>query len=111
MRDDVEEANIISQEIRLPKGAYPKDLLTKLHNLTGTDFGARLISKSKYTIRGSFIGAGLGAGLAMYFKKSIMGGIVLFGMGGALIGYKIGDYFEQRQLKLQEQNEQSQTEK
>ena len=106
-KEDIDEAKIVSQPIRLPKGKYPKDLLNKLHNLTGPNYGTNLISKSKYTVRGSFIGLAVGAGIAMYFKKSIIGGAVLGGMGGTFVGYQIGNYIQKQQDKLNQEQEKS----
>lgn len=100
--DTATDATVVSSSFKLPKGMYPKDLINKLHNITGDNYSTNLISKSKETVRYSLIGAAFGAAMAMYFRKSIMGGFLFGGLSGTGLGYMVTKYKEAKALKQQQ---------
>jgi uncharacterized protein YqgC (DUF456 family) len=69
----------------------PSDFLKNLQQLKEGNYGQNLVSKSKYTIRGSLLGLIIGAAISMYYKKNMFFGAVIGTVAGTAIGYIIGE--------------------
>lgn len=62
---------------------YAKDLLNKIAAIKNTDENDLLLDKTKGTLTGTLIGAGIGILFAYNHKKSLLMGAVI---GGTLLG-------------------------
>jgi uncharacterized protein YqgC (DUF456 family) len=69
----------------------PNSFMASLQQMKEGNYGQNLVSKSKYTIRGSLIGLALGAAVSMYYKKSMFFGAVIGAISGTAIGHVIGE--------------------
>jgi len=64
-------------------------------------FSFEMISKSKYTIRGSLIGLVAGAATGMYFKKSVFFFALMGSISGLIGGHLFGTYMINKGLTNQ----------
>lgn len=81
----------------------PNTFLTNLQKIKEGNYGQDLVSKSKYTIRGSLIGLVVGAAASMYYKKNMFFGAVIGAVAGTAIGHIIGQKIINNKIKANEQ--------
>lgn len=67
----------------------PNKFIENLKSIKDGNYGQNMVSKSKYTIRGSLIGLVGGAAYSMYYKKSLFFGAII----GAIIGTALGNVY------------------
>lgn len=69
----------------------PNTFMAELQQLRSGNYGQNLVSKSKYTIRGSLLGLVVGAAVSMYYKKNMFFGAVIGAVAGTVTGHIIGE--------------------
>jgi hypothetical protein len=75
-----------------------QDFIQKIKSVKDGNYGQSLVSKSKFTVRGSLIVGAVGVALAMYLKKSLLFGALIGIVTGTMIGHVIGTMIEQKNL-------------
>jgi hypothetical protein len=81
----------------------PNSFMANLRQLKEGNYGQNLVSKSKYTIRGSLLGLVVGSAASMYYKKNMFFGAVIGAVAGTAIGHIIGDKIINAKIKTNEQ--------
>jgi hypothetical protein len=67
----------------------PKEYREQMDKIKNTNIVGSIVSKSRNSVNGMLIGAGIGLLLAVVLKQSKFGGIIIGATGGGLIGYKM----------------------
>ena len=90
--------------IYFKNGKYPGDMLKSVGNFNAT---GSLINKSKYSVRGAFVGGIIGFSLFSFLNKSKIAGTAI----GALIGAFAGNIYNKidENIKLFKEYKQTQT--
>ena len=73
------------------------DFLQNIKNLRDPGYASSLLSKSKYTIKGSLAGGVIGFGVSMYFKQSLLFGVLIGILAGGAIGHILGEQLANKQ--------------
>jgi hypothetical protein len=75
---------------RIPLSDYPAKFLESIKKVASGNFSSEIISKSKYTVRGSMIGLVGGAAVAMFYKKNLFFGALIGTLSGLAVGHMVG---------------------
>jgi hypothetical protein len=85
----------------------PKGFLENLKAIKNGNYGQNLLSKSKFTVRGSLIGGALGIGVAMYYKKSLLFGALIGIVSGTILAHIVSELKFQSNISKNKTNEKS----
>jgi hypothetical protein len=87
--------NIAPKETAAPAGTKPTDtanlteLQKKLAEIKSTNVLSSVITKSRQSANGLVAGAAIGAIISFVFKKPFFGSVVICGVAGGLLAYKV----------------------
>lgn len=87
------------------KNVTPNKFLESLKSVKDGNYGQNMVSKSKFTVRGSLLGLVGGAAISMYYKKSLFFGAILGAIAGTALGNIYGDYINKKNKKKEIKNQ------
>lgn len=77
------------QAVKKEKPSMPKEYQAEMDRIKNTNIVGSIVAKSRNSVNGLLIGAGVGLLAAIIFKQSKLLGIVVGGTAGGFIGYKV----------------------
>lgn len=87
----IEDANVVAETFRSPKGSFNKSLLEKVKKIHNGNFVGSMLKKNTYIVRGGLIGGVCFAMLAVIRKRGIVGHSIIGIVVGSLVGGVIGN--------------------